>query len=106
MAYGDFDTFAGQLVQDGMRTGYPAVDLEVAGTRAIYDALPLIEGLLPKIAKTLIRETRVHGNPLEPIFRKGSLPFGVGMEQAAFEVGASNKKLDGTCIPNGPKPTM
>lgn len=97
----DFSAFAGQEVASGVRTMGPAVALEQTVTRETIDNMPLINGLIPKISKVLIRETRIRGNPLEPMFIKGSLPYGVAMEQAAFIDGVPNKKTDGTCIPNG-----
>lgn len=97
----DFSAFAGQEVASGVRTMGPAVALEQTVTRQTIDNMPLINGLIPKISKVLIRETRIRGNPLESMFIKGSLPYGVAMEQAAFTNGVPNKKTDGTCIPNG-----
>lgn len=96
-----FSAFAGQEVADGIANNYPVVDFEEANTRAAYSGLSLIHGLLPKIGKTIIRETRVFESPLDRIFRKTALPFGVGFEDFEFAAGANNKKKDGTCVPLG-----
>jgi len=94
-----FDNFAGQLVASGTRENGPVIAFEQEATRNYLANMPLINGLVPKLAKVLIRETRIRGNPLEHMFIKGSLPYGVGMEEAAFLHGVENKKVDGTCIP-------
>lgn len=96
-----FGNFAGQEVASGISTNRPVVAFEEANTRAAYDSIDLVSGLLPKIGKTIFRETRVFSSPLDRIFRKTSLPFGVGFEDFEFRVGANNRKNDGTCVPIG-----
>lgn len=100
-----FDQFAGQEVASGIRANEPVIAFENESTRTVLNNLGLINGLIPKIGKVLIRETRIMDNPLDAIFRKGALPFGVGWEDAEFIAGAKNKKNDGTCVPIG-NPSM
>jgi len=96
-----FNNFAGQEVASGIRANEPVVAFEQESTRTTLNNLGLINSLIPKISRTLIRETRIMDNPLDRLFRKGSLPFGVGWEDAEFITGAKNKKNDGTCVPIG-----
>ena len=100
-----FDNFAGQEVASGIRANEPVIAFENESTRTVLNNLGLINGLIPKIGKVLIRETRIMDNPLDQIFRKSALPFGVGWEDAEFITGAKNKKNDGTCVPIG-NPSM
>lgn len=100
-----FNNFAGQEVASGIRSNEPVIAFENESTRTVLNNLGLINGLIPKIGKVLIRETRVMDNPLDFLFRKNSLPFGVGFEDAEFITGANNKKNDGTCVPVG-NPSM
>ena len=100
-----FDNFAGQEIASGIRANEPVIAFENESTRTVLNNLGLINGLIPKIGKTMIRETRVMSSPLDRIFRKTALPFGVGWEDAEFAVGAKNRKNDGTCVPIG-NPTM
>lgn len=96
-----FNDYAGQLVASGIRQNEPAIAFEQTADRTALANMATINGLIPKIGKVLIRETRVIDAPLDPYFRKTSLPFGVGFEDAEFLEGAVNKKNDGTCIPFG-----
>lgn len=99
-----FSDYAGQLVSSGVRPNEPVIDFEVAGDATVYANIQMFGGLLPKIAKTLIRETRIRANPLDIHFRKSSLPYGVGFEEFQFTEGAINKKNDGRCFPFGNVP--
>lgn len=96
-----FSDFAGQFVANGVRPNEPLVALEQGIDRTVYSNLATINGLIPKISKTLIRESRIRGNPYEELFVKRDLPFGVGWEDAQFKSGVANKKWDGTCVPRG-----
>ncbi len=100
-----FNQFAGQEVASGIRANEPVIAFENEASRTVLNNLGLINGLIPKIGKVMIRETRIMSSPLDRIFRKTALPFGVGWEDAEFAVGAKNKKNDGTCVPIG-NPTM
>ena len=96
-----FSEFAGQEVASGIRANEPVIAFENESTRTVLNNLGLINGLIPKIGKVLIRETRIMDNPLDRIFRKTALPFGVGFEDFEFANGGKNKKNDGTCVPIG-----
>lgn len=100
-----FNQFAGQEVASGIRANEPVIAFENVSDRTVLNNLGLINGLIPKLGKTLIRETRIMSSPLDRIFRKTALPFGVGFEDAEFVTGGKNKKNDGTCVPIG-NPTM
>lgn len=99
-----FDNYAGQLVSSGIRPNEPVIAFEGTADQTVYANITMFGGLLPKIAKTLIRETRIRANPLDVHFRKSSLPYGVGFEEFQFTNGAVNKKNDGRCFPFGNVP--
>lgn len=97
----DFSNIAGQLVAGGTRNNTPVVALEQGIDETVLQNLEKINGLLPKLTRVIIHETRIHGNPLGKYFKKSSLPFGVGIENFQFEKGATNKKSEGKCFPFG-----
>ena len=99
-----FNDYAGQLVASGVRPNEPVIAFEGTADQTVYANISMFGGLLPKIAKTLIRETRIRANPLDVHFRKSSLPYGVGFEEFQFTEGAINKKNDGRCFPFGNVP--
>ena len=99
-----FDDYAGQLVASGIRPNEPLLAFEETATATILANTQMFGNLLPKIAKTLIRETRIRANPLDVHFKKSSLPYGVGFEEFQFTEGAMNKKNDGRCFPFGNVP--
>lgn len=99
-----FDNYAGQVVASGVRPNEPVIAFEDTASQATIANIQLFGNLLPKIAKTLIRETRIRGNPIDPFFKKSALPFGVGFEEFQFTEGAINKKNDGRCFPFGNVP--
>lgn len=101
-----FDVYAGQEVASGIRKAEPAIAFEHAADRAYLSNMELINGLMPKIGKVLIHETRVMNNPLDRIWRRSSMPYGVGIEHAQFAEGAINAKTDGTCVPIGNPPAV
>jgi len=96
-----FDGFAGQLVASGIGQHSPLVGLEQAVSATTYANLDAINGLIPKIKDIFIRETRVFQNPLRQYITRFDERYGAGLEQAVFEDGAFNEKLDGTCVPRG-----
>lgn len=96
-----FDNYAGQLVASGIRPNEPVMAFEDTASATLLANTQMFGNLLPKIAKTLIRETRIRANPLDVHFRKSSLPYGVGFEEFQFTEGAVNKKNDGRCFPFG-----
>lgn len=99
-----FNAYAGQLVASGVRPNEPVIAFEETADQTVYANISMFGNLLPKIAKTLIRETRIRANPLDIHFRKSSLPYGVGFEEFQFTEGAINKKNDGRCFPFGNVP--
>lgn len=96
-----FSQFAGQLVQDGIGTNSPLTALEEGGTAPVGVT---ISGLMPKISRVFIEETKIFNDPFGAVVRKVNDPYGVGVETAAFETGAANKLRDGTCMPSGTVP--
>ena len=101
MAGPTFSDYAGQLVASGVRPNEPVLAFEETADQTVLANLSMFGGLVPKIAKTLIRETRIRANPLDPYFKKSALPYGVGFEEFQFTEGAINKKNDGRCFPFG-----
>ena len=96
-----FDSYAGQLVPDGIRVGQPLVSFEDTMDQTALQNLNSIKGLLPKIGKVIFHETRIKANPLEPVFRKFDLPYGAAVEEAIFDSGVADKKAGNYCIPRG-----
>ena len=96
-----FEGFSGQLVASGIAPGVPLVALESTVNKNVIANLEAINGLLPTIKDIFIRETRVFQNPLRPYIIRFDERYGAGLEQAVFEDGAYNEKLDGTCVPRG-----
>ena len=101
MAGPTFADYAGQLVASGIRPNAPVIAFEDTADQTVLANIQMFGNLIPKISKTLIRETRIRSNPLDVCFRKSSLPFGVGFEEFQFSEGAVNKKNDQKCFPNG-----
>lgn len=96
-----FTQFAGQLIASGIAPNQPIKSLEGSVDQTTYANLTKIHGLIPKITDVFVRETRIFQNPLAPYITRFDSRFGAGMEQVAFQIGAYNKKLDGTCMPRG-----
>ena len=93
----EFANFAGQLTAQGVGTFTPMATLE----ENYKTNIQTINGLLPKIGRVFIDETRVFGDPMASVFTKTDQPFGGGVEFGAFIEGTANKKRDGTCFPKG-----
>lgn len=98
---GDFDKFAGQEVASGIRANEPLIAFEEEATAAKLQNIASVQGLLPKIAKIIVHETRVQEGNLDRWFRKSSLPYGAGSEQIQFIDGPANIKNSGRCVPYG-----
>lgn len=96
-----FADFAGQEIASGTRPNEPIIAFEDTASRTVLNNLTAINGLIPKIGKVIVRETRVRDNPLDRWFRKTSLPFGAGFEDFEFSEGAANKKVVPPCTPYG-----
>ena len=97
----DFADFAGQLVASGTRPNQPLLDFEEEANATVLANLASVQGLLPKVSKVMVRETRIQDGSLDRYFRKTSLPYGAGMEEIQFATGAANKKQGSTCFPYG-----
>lgn len=96
-----FDSFAGQEVASGIRPNGPLMAFEEEATATKLANIAAVQSLLPKIAKVIVHETRIKEGNLDYYFKKGSLPYGAGIEQIQFMDGAANAKLSGRCIPYG-----
>ena len=97
----NFDKFAGQEVASGIRPNGPLMAFEEEATATKLANIAAVQGLIPKISKVLVHETRIKEGSLDAYFKKGSIPFGAGMEQIQFMDGANNAKQSGRCIPFG-----
>lgn len=97
----NFDIFAGQEVTSGVRKSEPLIAFEDTADAAKLQNLATLQGLLPKISKVIVHETRVQEGNLDTHFRKSTLPFGAGLEEIEFTAGAANKKTSGKCVPYG-----
>lgn len=96
-----FDVYSGQEVASGIRKNEPLIAFEEEANATKLQNIASIQGLLPKISKVLVHETRVKDGSLDRYFKKSSLPFGAGIEEIEFMTGAANKKTGGKCVPYG-----
>ena len=96
-----FDKFAGQLIKDCVGVNSPLTSLEEG---SVEPAGVTINGLMPKISRVFIEETRIFNDPFGAVVRRVDDPYGVGIETAGFMTGAANKLRDGTCMPSGTVP--
>lgn len=92
-----FDKFAGQMVAEGVGRFTPMATLE----ENYKTNIETINGLLPKISRVFIDETRVFNDPMATLFAKTDDAFGAGVEFASFVEGSPNRRRDGTCFPKG-----
>ena len=96
-----FDKFAGQEVTSGVRKNEPIMAFEEEATATKLANIAAVQGLLPKISKIIVHETRIQKGNLDAYFRKGAMPYGVGAEHIGFVDGAANPKQSGRCVPYG-----
>lgn len=96
-----FDRFAGQEIASGIRPNEPLMAFEEEATAAKLANIASIQGLLPKISKIIVHETRIKDGNLDAYFKKGSMPYGAGLEHIGFIDGAANAKNSGRCVPFG-----
>lgn len=96
-----FDEFAGQEIASGIRKNEPLMAFEEEATANKLANIAAVQGLLPKISKIIVHETRIQKGNLDAYFRKGAMPYGVGAEHIGFVDGAANAKQSGRCIPYG-----
>lgn len=97
----NFDRFSGQEIASGIRPNEPLMAFEEEATAAKLANIAAVQGLLPKITKILVHETRIKEGNLDYYFKKGSLPYGAGLEHVGFMDGAVNAKNSGRCVPFG-----
>ena len=96
-----FDKYAGQEVASGIRPNEPLMAFEEEVTATKLANIQAVQGLLPKVGKVMIHETRIEDGSLDRYFKKGSMPFGAAMEEIGFIDGAVNAKNSGRCVPFG-----
>lgn len=96
-----FDVFAGQEIASGVRPNEPLMAFEEEATATKLANIAAVQGLLPKISKILVHETRILEGSLDRYFKKGTIPYGAGMEEISFMDGAMNAKQSGRCVPYG-----
>ena len=96
-----FDKFAGQEIASGIRKNEPLMAFEEEATATKLANIAAVQGLLPKISKIIVHETRIQKGNLDAYFRKGAMPYGVGAEHIGFTDGAANAKQSGRCVPYG-----
>ena len=96
-----FDNFAGQEIASGIRPNEPLMAFEEEATATKLANIAAVQGLLPKISKIIVHETRIKEGSLDRYFKKGSLPYGAGLEHIGFMDGALNAKQTGRCVPFG-----
>ena len=97
----NFDRFAGQEIASGIRPNEPLMAFEEEATATKLANIAAVQGMLPKISKVLVHETRIKDGSLDRYFKKGSLPYGAGLEHIGFMEGANNAKNSGRCVPFG-----
>ena len=96
-----FDKYAGQEIASGIRPNEPLMAFEEEATATKLANIAAVQGLLPKISKILVHETRIQDGSLDAYFKKGSIPYGAGIEHIGFMDGAANAKSSGRCVPFG-----
>ena len=96
-----FDKFAGQEIASGVRKNEPLMAFEEEATAAKLANIAAVQGLLPKISKIIVHETRIKEGNLDAYFKKGAMPYGAGIEHIGFVDGAANAKQSGRCVPYG-----
>ena len=96
-----FDRFTGQEVASGIRPNEPLLAFEEEATAAKLANIAAVQGLLPKISKIIVHETRIKDGNLDAFFKKGAMPYGAGVEHIGFMDGAVNAKQSGRCVPYG-----
>ena len=96
-----FGKFAGQEVASGVRKNEPLMAFEEEATATKLANIAAVQGLLPKISKIIVHETRIQKGNLDAYFKKGAMPYGVGAEHIGFVDGAANAKQSGRCVPYG-----
>ena len=97
----NFDKYAGQEVASGIRPNEPLMAFEEEATATKLANIAAVQGLLPKISKIIVHETRIQDGNLDAYFKKGAMPYGAGLEHIGFMDGVANAKSSGRCVPFG-----
>lgn len=99
MAVPTFNDYAGQLVSGGVSTDptYPVNALEQS---PLTTNLNNWNGLSAKVKDVFTRINPRFSSPLERLITRWDERYGAGMEQVSFGY-SPNKKMDGTCYPQG-----
>ena len=99
-----WSAYAGQEVAGGSSTtpyNQPVIDFGDYMNATILSNLSSINGLLPKVSRTIVHDTMVYNAGIMDIFKRMDDPFGVATEHAIFSTGATNKLNPGVCIGRG-----
>ena len=99
-----WSAYAGQEVAGGSSTtpyNQPVIDFGDYMNATILSNLSSINGLLPKVSRTIVHDTMVYNAGIMDIFKRMDDPFGVATEHAIFSTGATNKLNPGTCVGRG-----
>ena len=67
-----FDKFAGQEIASGIRKNEPIMAFEEEATATKLANIAAVQGLLPKISKIIVHETRIKEGNLDAYFKKGA----------------------------------
>lgn len=97
-----FAKYAGQEGSGGIRTtpySSPVVDFGAPFNRSAMAALSLVNGMIPTIGKIFVHSTNIYQPKLLNAFHQESVPYGMAVEDVAFNDVGIDKKADGTCIP-------
>lgn len=65
-----FDKFAGQEIASGIRKNEPIMAFEEEATATKLANIAAVQGLLPKISKIIVHETRIKEGDLDAYFKK------------------------------------
>ena len=99
-----WSAYAGQEVAGGSSTtpyNQPVIDFGDYFNSTALSNLAAINGLIPKVSRTIIHDTMVYDAGIMRIFKRLDDPFGVATEHAIFSAGAVNKLNPGVCVGRG-----
>ena len=99
-----WSAYAGQEVAGGSSTtpyNQPVIDFGDYFNATALANLSSINGLIPKVSRTIIHDTMVYDAGIMNIFKRLTDPYGVATEHAIFSGGANNKLNPGTCVGRG-----
>ena len=99
-----WNAYAGQEVAGGTSTipyNQPVIDFGDYFDRTALSTLATVNGLIPKISRTIVHDTMIYTGGIMNIFKRLDDPFGVATEHAIFSTGATNKLNPGVCVGRG-----